>query len=164
MKRAYSIESSPHSTTCRGSSAVVKVRYWPIAADRGDNFSNSSRAANRRERSFKDGLTEQMNSFDECRLSPISGSSDHVNLYLATGRVRPEADIQIGPSVLSIVVKNASTVVLARSLTAPQVRAPSQMLSFFVSVKSGCTARGDSCSRWQCGADSGRLSKGSEVA
>ncbi len=46
-------------------------------------------AACRRKRSFKDGLTEQMNSFDECRLSPRSCRSDN---RVATGRKRPKGD------------------------------------------------------------------------
>ncbi len=43
------------------------VRFGPPAACRRPITRPS---ASRRKRSFKDGLTEQMNSFDECRLSP----------------------------------------------------------------------------------------------
>ncbi len=62
--------------------------FWPVAACDDQDSINARPAALRRKRSFKDGLTEQMNSFDECRLSPISGRSDN---RVATGRKRPVA-------------------------------------------------------------------------
>ncbi len=74
--------------------ACLNVRLWPVVACHDQDSINARPSAPRRKRSFKDGLTEQMSSFDECRLSPISGSSDHVNLNLATGRVRPTTAVR----------------------------------------------------------------------
>ena len=51
-------------------------------------------AGYRRKRSFKDGLTEQMNFFDECRLSPISRPSTVREIVSAIGSNRPIADIR----------------------------------------------------------------------
>ncbi len=47
-----------------------------------------------RERSFKDGLTEQMNSFDEGRLSPISGRSPNQKVALVKDNNRPPPDLR----------------------------------------------------------------------
>jgi len=53
----------------------TSVRYWPISARHDVIFLVGRPAAPRREQSFKDGLTEQMNSFDEGPLLAESGRS-----------------------------------------------------------------------------------------
>ncbi len=54
-------------------------------------------------RSFKDGLTEQMNSFDECRLSPTSCPSEIGATGVVTDGKRPPPDISgIWESAISV--------------------------------------------------------------
>ncbi len=56
-------------------SQVVNVRFWPVVAFHQCNLLVRRTAASRRERSFKDDLPEQMNSFDEGRFLAESGRS-----------------------------------------------------------------------------------------
>ncbi len=72
----------------------LNVRNWPVVAFHQCNLLVRRTAACRRKRSFKDGLTEQMNSFDECRLSPTSGRSPNQKVALVKGNKRPIPDVQ----------------------------------------------------------------------
>ena len=78
----------------RVESARPTGRLWPVAACHDQDSISARPAAPRRKRSFKDGLTEQMNSFDECRLSPISRPSTVGEIVSAIGSNRPEAVIR----------------------------------------------------------------------
>ncbi len=68
-------------------------RFWPVAACRYQQSAWLGMTACRRKRSFKDGLIEQMNSFDECRLSPRSSRSALQEFTVTTGSNRLKADI-----------------------------------------------------------------------
>ena len=77
-------------TYCPIFSDNLNVCFGSFAVHRNPSTRPS---ASRRKRSFKDGLTEQMNSFDEGRLPPMSGRS---SARISTGSYRPKADSRRG--------------------------------------------------------------------
>ncbi len=73
-------------------------RIFPFFIDKGSFKNKDFFPSNpRRKRSFKDGLTEQMNSFDECRLSPRSCLSGIGATGVVTDGKRPGAVIDVRP-------------------------------------------------------------------
>ncbi len=74
---------------------VRECPLFPKAVIRIGQFGLILRSAFGQKRSFKDGLTEQMNSFDECRLSPRSGPSLINDIISAIGSNRPPADLRL---------------------------------------------------------------------